>query len=561
MLDVAGSCATEAQLTAILSSCFVVLFSKMAWLLKEVFDLGKQVKVSGGEEAMEEVFSASTELESKIQELLALRERVVAAALHCMEDSSAAATSGNGRQDASQTAPPWFVRQRQLQGFRTISNIRTLFPQRQSGYFGIDKLAYAPSAEVVNRMRMVFEAEEARVQQALEGADDESSPEVKRGLLENLLLPLSRSLIFDVEHINRRQTAAVLKHIVDPDAAVQEVAKSVARRLKEASLVKCMEVQLVVLKSAFQDDVPRFATEATIASQSNSPDFDFNENERAMELGYERLQQLAKKLSTVLGEEIISTLQGFLRAGVGFVVCLTPFVRFLADSDLRNTLAVVEGLMERHHEVTSQLQPSSDEHKRLTAFLQQLHSKAGMPSTSAPTRRLSARSSAGPAGRSSARQPRDSDSFLSDQLQSGSLPRGSASKMARALAEEEDEEDVEEFEAFSPAFQPPILGTRPHRRARASSSSSAKRSKFLPEAELDDIQESEQEASEDEIEEEEEEEVENISNFMQRDDSRKRKRTAQPISGRSPFHLESSPIEKSRWDNIDELPSSRRYKK
>jgi hypothetical protein len=164
-------------------------------------------------------------------------------------------------------------RELQRQAFSMIGTLRVFFPVRAKECKYVNKLAYIPSQDTLAGLRRVFEMEGGRIKQQLSTCfvlptqDIEDGSEVdsnKRSieidsltqlLVNSLIHPLSDSLMYDVENLNRRQAAAVLCYYIDPSQIVQDAVKSLIKSLKEKDIVKYLEVQMVALKSAFMDHV------------------------------------------------------------------------------------------------------------------------------------------------------------------------------------------------------------------------------------------------------------------------------------------------------------------
>jgi hypothetical protein len=152
----------------------------------------------------------------------------------------------------------------QRHAFAVISTIRALFPSREGDSAIVAPLAYTPNADVLGKMRKAFEHEGNRLRTAIaviesEAVDPESSAKetdnLNMLLVDSLLRPLSSSVMFDVENLNRRQAATVISHLLEPNETVQETVKAVMHRLKEGNMVKYLEVIMISLRGQFLDRV------------------------------------------------------------------------------------------------------------------------------------------------------------------------------------------------------------------------------------------------------------------------------------------------------------------
>lgn len=213
-------------------------------------------------------------------------------------------------------------------------------------------------------MEKVFSAEDLRIRtsmSSLQGAAD-SSPQMEqlsRRLVENLLCPLSSSM-YDVEHLNRRQAAALLAYLVDPSVEVQRVVRAWVKMLKDSNLGKYLEAILVALKKSYEEKIRsviaqhREAVEQFGSAANPDEDEDYPgvlQEEGAVLLHF--AQRLAQTLG--VGRAKGSTrelLVVFFRVGIsyalqevdngGFLALLEPFLKLLGVTEAGQVLGVLE---------------------------------------------------------------------------------------------------------------------------------------------------------------------------------------------------------------------------
>ena len=173
--------------------------------------------------------------------------------------------------EAKTLISPLFVRKLQCEAFRIIGDLRIQFPQKLLDDYSetISALAWNPPTTLVTRMEEVFGNEEKELENAMENLDtelsgeidlDEEEASIKRRDIANqvvwtLLNPLG-GMKYDVDHLNRKQAAAILKYLVyDGSEHVQNIVNDWLKRLKEKDTAKYLESMLLALKKLFEDSV------------------------------------------------------------------------------------------------------------------------------------------------------------------------------------------------------------------------------------------------------------------------------------------------------------------
>jgi hypothetical protein len=208
--------------------------------------------------------------------------------------------------------------------------------------------------ELLQKMERVFSAEDLRIKSTLATLGDSEedtaqSAQLSRQLVENLLCPLGGS-IYDIEHLNRRQAAALMGYIVDPSSDVQKVVKAWIKTLKEKNIGKYLESILVALKKSYEERIrPLLAQHRDAIEQFGRDDDDDHEDYPAM-LAEEgaSLLSFSVKLAQSLGVgkakgQTKDFLVMFFKVGMsyalqeidnaGFIMLLEPFLKLLSETE------------------------------------------------------------------------------------------------------------------------------------------------------------------------------------------------------------------------------------
>lgn len=407
------------------------VFALVLWKYNDVMNLGDVMELSetrrqsrikangsskesqseGDQLALEDVLDQKdiSLLNSKIEDLLEVREKLVEMSLSYMRYLKFVSESVNSSDEEISVAEAFAI-----SGFRIISYLRSYFPLRQNKYLGVDRLLFQPSSEALGLLKFVFDNISQRINEQLdqlevdnEATADQNGQEKKlsRVLIEQLLLPLSGSFVYDTENFNRRQTAAVLLFILHRNPSVVEAVKTIAKKLRDKELVAYLEAQFVALKSCFAEEVLcPLSLKQQAENAEDDVDFDFADNEASIQSGYERLIAYSRKFSSLLGvgklkESALEAVEAFLRLAVeftftdalhvGFCEALAPFLRFLPTNRkkelhqfLLNELETNEKYSDLLSEFTRQKAVPDVEFQRFFLFLDQLSTgqAAGIPS-------------------------------------------------------------------------------------------------------------------------------------------------------------------------------------
>jgi hypothetical protein len=393
-----------------------LLLYPILWEFNELIRLG-QVYKDGT--AAEEVTLES--LENCTSKLIDQRNDFVDHLVQIMRMESAETTFSN-LSLSSQILRWW-----KIEAFRSLSTIRTFFPQQFSMFAVVDHLAFQPSEEILHLQRAIFESEEEHLKQLfLKKKTEEVDPQLITIFTQELLLPLGQSLFVDFEHINRRQAAAILRYynVTDDFADItsdesyesqkelQDTVQYFAKKLKEYNIVTFAEVQLATLKLIFHDDIHSYYTqkvnETNDAADKNEGKHNHIENDEKPHLSLKELEKLESrglnklvaisskfaKLFVFGGkgkglkveqQSSLTAIVALLKAGVdflfsnlqefevfaGFSAALIPYLRMLTQSQYEYLHSYFEGVLvevANANEVIENL--ITDEQDKETAFVQ-----------------------------------------------------------------------------------------------------------------------------------------------------------------------------------------------
>eukprot|EP01034_Spumella_vulgaris_P026896 gene26896-33545_t len=323
-----------------------------------------------GDESEGGAFSADHEEQAVLiaDKLAALRDRLVAVLSAWMQGS----VTDSQDDDANLN---FIERHLSLVAFRLIFDLRSYFPVRHSAYCYVDEqLAFRPSKEVLLLQKTVFDSEGRRIALLMGGEDDLA---LSNQILEQLLFPFSRTLLFDFENLNKHQSSSVVKYLLDGSEVVQEGVRVVLKRLKDLDVVKYLEVQLVALKAVFEDQVLRQMQARLVAEQQDDEDsFDLLHYRQLEENAYARAETLARKLSMTMGVGklkealVVRTMVNLLKAGLtyclqtsgdfkvwhlGFASLLTYYVRFMPADALAEVGVHLTGKLQEYPQILAEL--------------------------------------------------------------------------------------------------------------------------------------------------------------------------------------------------------------
>jgi hypothetical protein len=172
-------------------------------------------------------------------------------------------------------------------------------------------------------------------------------------LVNKLLVPLSNSMMFDIENLNRRQAAAVLCYYLDSSPAVQDSVKLLIKNLKDRDVVKYLEVQMVALKGVYTLQVISHLREKQQMEEEGEFDEDIETEQEVsnkISEGYETTISLAKRLVSTMGVgklkgDALHATVNFFRAGIdvcfaqplhtGFTKIIEQYLRLLPPPNVK----------------------------------------------------------------------------------------------------------------------------------------------------------------------------------------------------------------------------------
>jgi hypothetical protein len=369
---------------------------------KELFDSAEDGNDAAGspvEDAEGAVATAEEdeELVTATDTVLRLREKLVDVlqtwmALGGQEDEDA---EGFGSLFDPSHAVDGIHRVLQREAFSMIGTLRTLYPVCQQQYQHVSVLAFTPSQDILAGLRKVFELEGGRIKMRIKQCSDVISrgtghaaaaattavaaaevESLTTMLVESLLLPLRDSMIFDVANLNRRQAAAVLCYYLEPSPLVQEAIKGLIKCLKEADIVKYLEVQMVALKGVYAENVvSRLVDKQQMEEEEGLDNYLAAEREasNAIAAGYAVTVSLSKKLVATMGVgkakgTALSATVNFFKAGIdvclsqashmGFVCVLEQYLRLLPPVNVKVVGDYFEMKVDASADMSSALQDS-----------------------------------------------------------------------------------------------------------------------------------------------------------------------------------------------------------
>ena len=378
--ELARSCAAMAcDASYVLQSIVIWPTHDVYKKCKELFDSAEDGNDEAGSpiEGTEGAVATAEEDEELVtatDTVLRLREKLVDVlqtwmALGGQEDEDA---EGFGSLFNPSNAVDGIHRMLQREAFSMIGTLRTLYPVCQQQYQHVSVLAFTPSQDILAGLRKVFELEGGRIKMRIKQCSDVISrgtghaaaaattavaaqevESLTTMLVESLLLPLRDSMIFDVANLNRRQAAAVLCYYLEPSPLVQEAIKGLIKCLKDADIVKYLEVQMVALKGVYAENVvARLVDKQQMEEEEGLDNYLAAEREasNAIAAGYAVTVSLSKKLVATMGVgkakgTALSATVNFFKAGIdvclsqashmGFVCVIEQYLRLLPPVNVK----------------------------------------------------------------------------------------------------------------------------------------------------------------------------------------------------------------------------------
>jgi len=372
--DAASKRLAEASLNGLKNTANCI-FNFVAWVTKDVL-------------ARAYNYSDDDEVPNEVAEVLSLREKLV----DVIHTWLGLETAGESNNDI-------YKRELQRTAFEIVGDLRLIHSQKLSPHVHLCALSWIPTKEFLDDLRRVFEAEEEKIrllatslkeQISSESSDPSSSATAQMSieqlgdtLTDGLLRPLSQSMVYDPSSINRRQAAAILVHIMDPIDSVQKYVKDWVRKLKENSISKYLEIQLVTLKGFFEKNVMDL-----VANLNADDDRDDEAAEAGINTALEAVGDLSRRLSQTMGVgkvkgDALEALGQFFILGLEFAFAeefsvqlnflriLAPYLKLLQAEHLRTVSEYFDDHIEKHS-INLDDQDSIDKRFDLTLIFQSL---------------------------------------------------------------------------------------------------------------------------------------------------------------------------------------------
>lgn len=327
------------------------LFNFIAWTTRDAHSNGSS-------------YSEDDEVPTEIVETLTIREKLIDV-IHTWLGLETSDDRSN-----------LFVQELHRTAFEIVGDLRLIHSPKLGIHVHLCALVWTPSKEFLDDLRRVFETEETKIRALAASIRDQmeklsgdplkfstakqSMEDLGETLTDGLLRPLSQSMVYDSSSINRRQAAAILVHIMDPIESVQKYVKEWVRKLKENSISKYLEVQLVTLKAYFERKVVDIV--ANFNADENRND---EEAEDDINSALEEVCDLSRRLSQTMGVgkvkgDALEALGQFFLLGlefafadgvsvqVNFLRVLSSYFKLLQAEHLRTVSEYFEEHIEKH---------------------------------------------------------------------------------------------------------------------------------------------------------------------------------------------------------------------
>jgi hypothetical protein len=334
------------------------------------------------------------EIQSSITTILAIRDKHLDMLSTWMSHGSAAdedmMESGDAMIEVSEAH-----RYLQREAFQLIGDLRLLYPLALADFHDVDDLAFTVPQDLLSKMRFVFDYEGKMILNEIANAKSTTElDELSMKLITAALRPLGTAMYYDPEHLNRRQASAVMMYyLMDPPSEkIMEFIKLFSKRFKDKDVIRYMEIQLVTLKSYYQDNIADVLKRRIdrYNGKTNERCVSLAEENEALQASLAKFQLLSKKLSSGLGvgkvkdEQSITALTNFIRACVDFAFTedhhlvflagISNYIKFLPPTYMRelNNHLQTQLRYRDMEEIESWPQELSIVHQSVVAFRSQL---------------------------------------------------------------------------------------------------------------------------------------------------------------------------------------------
>jgi hypothetical protein len=248
----------ESTISNGVTSCGHLIYNILLWVTRDVY---MSVRNDTSDVDKSVMSKSEEDLQSNVDRIISIRDSLTEMLLQWMTLDVNTTINAENIEN--------ILRNIRSEAFRILNDLRLLFPVKEQNHEIVSSLAWTPGQEVFQGMKSVFDAETKRIKDKLSELSDTDSDkmaadELSKELIDKVLCPLGQSMIYDINNVNRRQAAAILIYLIDEHSDVQNMVKCWIKKLKEQSIVKYLEIQMVALKSFFIDKI------LSIIEQSNN---------------------------------------------------------------------------------------------------------------------------------------------------------------------------------------------------------------------------------------------------------------------------------------------------
>lgn len=211
----------------------------------------------------------------------------------------------------------------QASAARVASDIRTLFPREWSG--ATDRfrqsLALKADTQLIGGSARYLQHREAELQQMVIDDDDTKAAST---LVNELLLPLARSLTANWNDGNRKEAGIALSYITGRSQEATTAVQGMARFLKKINSVRFLEAQMACLRMSFENWLQNEPEEPETDTPTEEQLHRYEEAEKRHAALFHNIEQQAFHLSRLLGvgkltdKKLSRALASFMEEGVRF---------------------------------------------------------------------------------------------------------------------------------------------------------------------------------------------------------------------------------------------------
>jgi len=209
----------------------------------------------------------------------------------------------------------------QAAAVRTASDLRTLHPKswNKAAHPFLRVLSLTEDWKLVGGSIRFFRSSEERLRTNKGKGEGES-----REVVNQLLLPLVRSLATNWESGNRREAGVALAHITGSGSTAGALISSLSKHLKRVSPVRLLEAHMACLRQSYEEWMDNEPEELESDLPSDAEVAAFEEAEQNHMEQFEALELQAARLSQTLGvgklsdPKLLPALFGFVREGIRY---------------------------------------------------------------------------------------------------------------------------------------------------------------------------------------------------------------------------------------------------